>query len=153
MAESSQEFGTVIGADAQFKGDLNFESAAKVLGKVEGSITGKGKVHIGGGSKCKATVSAKEIAVEGHVEGNVQASDRVELQPKGRITGDVVAARMSMADGAAIVGHCRIGVNGEADSGSSRATSTTEVKGGSSSGSSGSSSGSSAATASSGGKR
>ncbi len=69
---------------------------------------------------------AKEIAVEGLIEGNVQATDRVDLQPKGRITGDVVAARMSMADGAAIVGHCRIGVNGEVASGKPGATA--EVK-------------------------
>jgi cytoskeletal protein CcmA (bactofilin family) len=152
MADSSQEFGTIIGSDAEFKGDLSFESAAKVLGKVEGSITGKGKIHVGGGSSCKATISAKEVAVEGHIEGNVQATDRVELQPKGRITGDVVAARMSMADGAAIIGHCRIGVNGDSG-GSSRATSTTEVKGGSSSSSSGSGSTSSSQTATSSSKK
>lgn len=127
MADSSQEFGTIIGADATFKGELQFDSAAKVLGKVEGSITSKGKVNVAAGSRCKASVSAKEVSVEGHIEGNVQATDRVELQPKGKITGDVVAARMSMADGAAIVGHCRIGVDA-GDSAAARAASATEVK-------------------------
>jgi cytoskeletal protein CcmA (bactofilin family) len=126
MAESNQEYGTIIGADARVKGEVSFESAAKVLGEVEGSITGKGKLHIADGANCKATVHAKEVAVEGHIEGNVQATDRVELQPKGRITGDVVAARMSMADGASIDGHCRIGVNGKTPE---KASTSTEVKG------------------------
>ena len=126
MAESSnQEYGTIIGADASFKGELKFESAAKVLGEVEGSITSKGKIQIAAGAQCKATVSAKEVAVEGHIEGNVEATDRVELQPKGRITGDVVAARMSMADGASIDGHCRIGVDNKAPA---KAASSTEMK-------------------------
>ncbi|MHC5022842.1 MAG: bactofilin family protein [Planctomycetota bacterium] len=127
MAETSQEFATIIGPDASFKGDLTFDSAAKVLGKFEGSIKSKGKIHIAGGSACKATISAKEVAVEGHVVGNVEAKDRLDLKPKGRITGDIVAARMSMADGAAIEGFMRIGVNGRDESERAPA-STTEVK-------------------------
>ena len=126
MTDSNSDFGTVIGADAKFKGELSFDSAAKVMGQFEGSIASKGTIHVADGSQCKASVNAKEVAVEGHIEGNVQASDRVDLKPKGRITGDIVAARMSMADGASIVGHCRIGVNGQADS--PKSVTTTEVK-------------------------
>ena len=122
MADT-QEYATIIGADATFKGELTFESAAKFLGKVEGSITSKGKVNVSDGSRCKATVKAKEISVEGDVEGNVEAADRVELKPKGSIVGDIVAARMTMADGASIDGHCRIGVNGQA-----KGSTSTEVK-------------------------
>lgn len=125
MADTNQEFGTIIGADANFKGELSFDSAAKLLGKFEGAITSKGRVHVADGSNCKATVKAKEISVEGHVEGNVEATERLEVRPKGTIVGDVIAARMVMADGASIEGHCRIGVNGNA---AARTTTTTEVK-------------------------
>ena len=69
MADASQEYSTIIGADATFKGDLTFDSAAKVVGTVEGSITSKGKVHVADGANCKATVTAKEVSVEGLVEG------------------------------------------------------------------------------------
>jgi cytoskeletal protein CcmA (bactofilin family) len=117
MAESSQEFATIIGADANFKGDLRFESAAKVLGRFEGTITSKGKIHIADGSECKATVSAKEVSVEGRIEGNVEAGDRIELKPTGIVTGDITAARMTMAEGASINGHCRIGPNGQTGGG------------------------------------
>lgn len=123
MADTNQDYGTIIGADANFKGELSFDSGAKLLGKFEGTINSKGRVHIADGSVCKATVKAKEISVEGHIEGNVEAGDRLELKNKGTITGDIVAARMIMAEGASIDGHCRIGVNGN-----SRANSTTEPK-------------------------
>ena len=123
MADSNQEYSTIIGADATFKGDLSFESAAKVVGRFEGSITAKGKVHIADGANCKAMVSAKEVSVEGHVEGNVEARDRLDVRNNGMITGDIVAAKMSMAEGASIDGHCRIG----AANGAKRPTST-EVK-------------------------
>ncbi len=111
MADSSPEFATIIGADASFKGDLKFDSAAKLLGRFEGSIASKGKVYIADGSQCKATVAAKEVAVEGLIDGNVEAGDRIELKPTGVVTGDIVAARMTMAEGASINGHCRIGPN------------------------------------------
>ena len=117
MADSSQEFATIIGADANFKGDLKFESAAKFLGRFEGSISSKGKVHIADGSQCKATIAAKEVAVEGHIEGNVEASDRIEVKPTGIVTGDIIAARMTMAEGASINGYCRIGPNGQTGTG------------------------------------
>jgi cytoskeletal protein CcmA (bactofilin family) len=42
MPDHSQEFGTILGADANFKGELHFDSAAKVLGRFEGSIVSKG---------------------------------------------------------------------------------------------------------------
>jgi len=125
MADSSQEFGTIIGADASFKGELKFESAAKILGRFEGSITSKGKVFIADGCDCKATIAAKEIAVEGRIEGNVEAGDRIELKPTGIVAGDIVAQRMTMAEGASINGHCQIGPNGKSGS---KAGSTTETK-------------------------
>jgi cytoskeletal protein CcmA (bactofilin family) len=126
MAETIQDYGTIIGADATFKGEITFEAPAKLLGKFEGSVTAKGKFHVADGSRCKATVKAKEVVAEGHIEGNVEAMDRVELKPKGSITGDITAARMNMADGASIDGHCRIGVN--ASAGRNAPGSTAEVK-------------------------
>ena len=122
MADMNQDFATIIGADANFKGELTFESAAKLLGKFEGSINSKGRIHVADGSKCTATVKAKEISVEGQIDGNVEAMDRVEIKPKGSIIGDITAARMVMADGASIDGHCRIGTNGQSSKAGAHAT-------------------------------
>jgi cytoskeletal protein CcmA (bactofilin family) len=125
MAESRPEYGTILGPDAKFKVDLSFDSAAKMLGHIEGSIKSKGKVLIADGCKCRASVTAKEVAIEGFVEGNVEATERVEIMANGRISGDIVAARMTMGDGAAIEGHVRIGMEGTDPS---KAKSATEPK-------------------------
>ncbi len=128
MATTSQEFGTVLGPDANFKGEFSFDSAAKVLGRIEGSIKSQGLVHVAEGSNCKATMNAKEIAIEGVVEGNVEASGRVEIKPTGRIVGDITAAKLTVAEGASIDGYCRIGANGKATSSSSAGRSTAHVE-------------------------
>ncbi len=125
MDDRTSEYGTILGADAKFKGDLSFDAAAKILGSFEGAIKAKGKIFIADGSTCKASVSAQEVAVEGHIQGDVQATERVEIKSSGRITGDIVAARMSMADGASIDGHVQIGPNGQSGS---KASAATEMK-------------------------
>ncbi len=126
MADSRSEYGTVLGPDAKFKGELTFDTAAMVQGAIEGSVKSKGKLFIADGSRCKATVVAGEVAIEGHIEGNIQATERIELKPNGKVTGDIVASRMIMAEGAAIDGHVRIGLDGKADIG--RASATAEPK-------------------------
>ena len=125
MDDRTSEYGTILGADAKFKGDLSFDAAAKILGSFEGTIKAKGKIFVADGSTCKATVTAQEVAVEGHIQGDVQASERVEIKSSGRITGDIVAARMSMADGASIDGHVQIGPNGQTGS---KASTSAEMK-------------------------
>ena len=99
--------------------------AAKVMGKFEGSIASKGRVVISDGSTVRASISAKEVAVEGHIDGDVEAGDRIELKPTGSVAGDITAARMTMAEGASINGHCRIGPNGQAGA---KAVTATEPK-------------------------
>ena len=46
MVDMDSEYGTILGADAKFKGDLSFDSSAKVLGSFEGVIKAKGKIFI-----------------------------------------------------------------------------------------------------------
>ncbi|MFG0253099.1 MAG: polymer-forming cytoskeletal protein [Phycisphaerales bacterium JB038] len=111
MSTASNDFGTIIGKDATFKGELSYDGAAQILGKVEGTITAKGKLSVAEGARCQADIKAGEVAVQGLVEGNVEAADRIDLQSSGVLHGDIVAARMSMADGASFVGTCRIGTN------------------------------------------
>ena len=69
--------------------------------RVEGSINLSGnRVTIGRNGVVAANISAREIVVLGKVRGNLTASDRVDIRSDGSLTGDVVAARISIEDGA-----------------------------------------------------
>jgi cytoskeletal protein CcmA (bactofilin family) len=68
---------------------------------VEGSINLSGnRVTIGRNGVVAANINAREIVVLGKVRGNLTASDRVDIRSDGSLTGDVVAARISIEDGA-----------------------------------------------------
>lgn len=53
-------------------------------------------------------IMAREVVVEGKVVGNVDASDRLNVRAEGSLTGDVVAKRISIEDGAFFKGEIDI---------------------------------------------
>lgn len=108
MADNREHM-TVIGPDTHIKGEMIFENAASVLGRFEGRIVSKGELTIGETSVCKAGIDAGRIIVDGAVEGDIVARERLELNPGATINGDIVAAKLVVAEGATFVGHCRVG--------------------------------------------
>jgi len=111
MAESGET--TVVGADSHFKGELSFERTAKINGKFDGTVTGKGELLVSESALCKADVQAGGVQVDGTVEGNLRASNTVRLNSKGIVRGDVTAAKMVMAEGASFYGLCAVGPDAE----------------------------------------
>ncbi|MFP5233156.1 MAG: polymer-forming cytoskeletal protein [Acidobacteriota bacterium] len=90
-----------IGKSLVVKGEVTGSESLYVDGKVEGSINLPGnRVTIGRNGQVAANINAREIVVLGKVRGNCQASDRVDIRSEGSLTGDVIAARISIEDGA-----------------------------------------------------
>jgi len=100
---------TIIGKDAKIKGELSFENSAKILGGFEGKISAKGEVIIGETANCRATVEAGTVIVDGPIEGDIIARDRIQLSPKAKVKGDIIAASLTVSEGASFVGHCKVG--------------------------------------------
>jgi len=90
-----------IGKSLVVKGEVSGSESLFIDGKVEGAINLPGnRVTVGRNGQVAANISAREIVVLGKVRGNCQASDRVEIRSEGSLTGDVIAARISIEDGA-----------------------------------------------------
>ena len=105
----SQEFPTVIGPDASFKGELTFEKGLRLQGKFEGKINTAGRLHVAKEARLQADVDAGSIIVEGDVRGNLSASDRIELKQSARYEGDLAAAKLVVEEGAVFSGHVTVG--------------------------------------------
>jgi cytoskeletal protein CcmA (bactofilin family) len=90
-----------IGKSVIIKGELSGSEDLTIEGQVEGKIELRQNVlTIGPNAKIKAQVAAKTIVVEGSVQGNVMASERIEIRDKGSVEGDLAAPRVAIADGA-----------------------------------------------------
>lgn len=107
MADQSEI--TVIGRDTRIKGEMEFEGGARILGSFEGKISANGQVEIAESASCKAEVQAERIVVDGTVEGNLDARDRLSLNANAKIHGDITAGELVVTEGATFVGHCSVG--------------------------------------------
>ncbi len=114
MADSKNDFPTVIGADAFFKGQLEFEKGVRLLGKFEGEISSDGELVIEEGATLNGDVKAGAVRIDGQVKGNLKANSKVQLMASAKLEGDVQAARLEVAEGAVLIGRCMVGVNSQA---------------------------------------
>src|SRR5256714_3225477 len=103
-----------IGKSLVIKGEVTGSESLYIDGRVEGSINLSGnRVTVGRNGVVSANINAREIVVLGKVRGNLTASDRVDIRSDGSLTGDVVAARISIEDGAFFKGGIDIRKGGQ----------------------------------------
>ena len=90
-----------IGKSVIVRGELSGSEDLYVDGEVEGSISLRGQsLTIGPNGRVRANLEARNVIVHGRVDGNVTASDRVDLRKSASLTGDISTARVAIEDGA-----------------------------------------------------
>jgi len=100
---------TVIAAGAHLTGDMSINGEAHIFGTFEGAVQGEGDLHIDEAGTCKGDIHVASVVVDGSVEGNITASERIQLNPKANVVGDIAAKKIAISDGATFSGNCAIG--------------------------------------------
>lgn len=94
-----------IGQGVVVEGKITSGQDLRIDGKVDGSIeVGNHGLIIGASAAVKADLVARSVIISGSVNGNVTASERVDLQASGSVEGDITTPRLIMADGAIVKG-------------------------------------------------
>ena len=90
-----------IGKSVIVKGELSGSEDLYVDGEVEGTIELRGhSLTVGPHGRVRAHVHARNVVVHGKVNGNIQASERVELRASSNVAGDIITQRVAIEDGA-----------------------------------------------------
>jgi cytoskeletal protein CcmA (bactofilin family) len=98
-----------IGKSVVIKGELSGSEDLYLDGQVEGSIALKGNsLTVGPNGQVKGSVEGKGVIVQGKLDGNILASDRVELRKSAVVNGDISAQRISIEEGAFLKGKVEI---------------------------------------------
>ena len=95
----------VIGAKTTIKGEIIGDEDVLVEGNVEGQIRVTRDLRVAPGGVVKATVEAQSLIVSGEIVGDCQATSRVEIQATGRLTGNIRAPKIVIAEGAMFRGN------------------------------------------------
>jgi cytoskeletal protein CcmA (bactofilin family) len=91
----------LIGPSIEIEGNLSGGEDLLVEGRVEGKIElPQYSVTIGAGGRIKADIHGRSIIVMGEVDGNLYGSEQIVLRQSSKVTGNLVAPRVSLEDGA-----------------------------------------------------
>lgn len=94
----------LLDAHLVIHGDMETTGSIRIDGHLEGDIRRADIVVIGVGASVVGDVTAREIVIGGTITGQVQASERVELQATAIVTGDLHAQSVLMQEGGVVNG-------------------------------------------------
>lgn len=104
-----QPVDTLIGAQVVLHGDLEFSGGLVVEGRIHGRVfAAAGKpatLTLSEQGFIEGTVDAPVVIINGHLEGDVRATERVELAPKAQVNGNVHYRVVEMRAGAVLTGN------------------------------------------------
>ena len=97
-----------LGADALFKGTLNFEGTVRIDGKFEGVVSTKDTLVIGETGNMQADIEVGTLVCKGNLNGTVVASKKVEMHPTSKVMGNVKTPSLNIEVGAVLDGKCNM---------------------------------------------
>ena len=91
------------------KGDVEASRDIRIDGYLNGKMQVNGKVVVGNTGRIEGDVNCKTIDVSGKVEGNIIASEMVNLKSTALIFGNITTDKISVEPGAKFTGSCKMG--------------------------------------------
>ena len=106
--KESEKVETVFSETTSFDGTLKFSTSIKIEGNFKGKIISKGYLMVGENARVRANIKVNSIVIAGEVKGNVEADDRLEMLPTGKLYGNIKTKKLKMADGVVFEGTCEM---------------------------------------------
>lgn len=107
------EDSTVIGKSVIIRGDISGNEDLFLDGEIQGTVTLPGnRLTIGPNALVMADLEVRDVIISGHVDGNINASGRVDLRATADVNGDIYTSRLSIEEKASIQGRVDVGPQG-----------------------------------------
>jgi cytoskeletal protein CcmA (bactofilin family) len=106
MAKNEGKLDTVIGPDTTVKGDVRVGGSLRLDGQVEGRVDVAETFQTGPRSLLKGEVHTRDAVIAGRVDGNIHASDTVELQAGAQVFGNVACKGLVIQRDCLFHGNC-----------------------------------------------
>ncbi len=98
-----------IAGDARIAGRIHFPGDARIDGTVRGDVRAEALLVVGPTAEVEATVRARRLVVEGHIEGDIRDCGTCEFRPGARAVGRIAARNLIVHAGAVIEGWISVG--------------------------------------------
>ena len=106
------EEATVISRGVKIEGKLSCSGNIRLDGEVQGDISSQGIVIIGENGGVNGQINADSVTIGGKVTGTVRAKDKVVLEAKANLKGDIITKTLLVEAGAIFNGNSKMGNSG-----------------------------------------
>ncbi|MGC1388928.1 MAG: polymer-forming cytoskeletal protein [Steroidobacteraceae bacterium] len=100
---------SVIAANLTIEGKIEGSGNVSMAGRFKGDVRIDGNFTIDTGAHLTGQVLASIVVVGGELQGNIEATKRVDVLEGGVIVGDVKAGSITVAAGSRMRGHVEFG--------------------------------------------
>ena len=107
FGKGSRKLETIVGSDTLFVGKASVKGTIRVDGTVEGDVQADWVV-VGETGKILGNTRTRGMVVGGSVEGNIDATETVELREKATMVGEIHAPKLAISEGAVFDGRARM---------------------------------------------
>jgi len=90
---------TTIAAETSFRGEIEGTEGVRIAGRLEGDIKSSGLVWIEPGAAVQGDITCPYAVIEGELNGGIHAAYHVEIRSTARMTGNIEAGILAIADG------------------------------------------------------
>ena len=111
MQKQEGDLKAYLGADAIFKGALNFSGVVRIDGKFEGKVITKDTLIVGETGELTAEITAGTVVCKGRINGTIQATQRIEIHSKSQVVGNIKSPSLCVEVGALFDGQCDMTAN------------------------------------------
>jgi len=117
LVQRSSSTPAVLGNTVTIKGEITGSEDLVINGHVEGSVSlGGNIVTIGDEGRVIADLYASEVEVEGTVDGDIVAEDKITIRSEGTVTGNIKAPRIVLEEGCQFKGSVAMDSSANRDS-------------------------------------
>ena len=104
-AASTDPTPSSIGRTVSIEGTLTAQEDILIEGRFNGEVTLlENALVVGQTGDMRANIKAKNVTVHGKANGDIQATDQVEISDSGSMRGDILSPRVILHDGAKFKG-------------------------------------------------
>jgi cytoskeletal protein CcmA (bactofilin family) len=90
-----------LGKNVTVKGQIFAREDLTIDGEVEGTVEcHEHRLTIGPNARVQAGLKAREIIIQGSIQGNVDATDKIDIKKEAKLVGDIKTSRIVIEDGA-----------------------------------------------------
>lgn len=100
---------SILGKGCKFKGTIEVEGTLRIDSDFEGVVNCPETLVVGKTGVVKAEINVKNAVIGGKVVGNINATNKIELQSGSHIEGDINTHRLVIDEGVFFEGSCKMG--------------------------------------------